>query len=61
MSTQTGPSKQAKREFPRWAEALRLFEEGKSVIEIGSHFDVTTNQVYALLKNAKDAKEKGWI
>jgi hypothetical protein len=61
MSTQTGPGKQAKRELPRWAEALRLSEEGKTVIEIGFHFDVTTNQVYALLKNAKIAREKGWI
>lgn len=59
--TLNAPSKQAKRELLRWSSILRLKEAGLSVSELAVKFDVSETQVYALLKNAREAREKGWI
>ena len=61
MDTKLQPSKQARREFSRWKKVLEMVEQGKTTLEIAVHFDVTTNQIYALIARAKAAREKGWI
>ena len=61
MDAKKQPSKQARREFPRWKTVLELVAQGKTSLEMAIHFDVTTNQIYALIARAKSARDKGWI
>ena len=61
MVTVIQPTKQQRRELPRWGMILQRRTMGLTVAELARLLDVSETQVYALLKRAREAREKGWI
>lgn len=61
VDTPHAPSKQARRELPRWKRLLEMREQGLSIRELANLYDISESQVYELLSRAKKAREDGWF